>query len=368
MSQFKTHATEVQKKTEPARQLEQEVTRQPEEGAVQPVTPQAAYRRAQVNRNGLRAADLLALQRAVGNRRVQQVMRRRIVKIDGHQQNTFVEAKCRHRLQTQLIVGAPSDATAKSSTYREELWERPPIALASGITEELSTLIKDKKRRQDAIDKIIRESKMQFPEGFPVRYNPALDDANCAGTTSSMEVEIGPKCFDSVSLLYSTIYHEYVHVKQRSAQKATKTTEFESIEKAKREVEAVFFGLQGARVTGIAKNFCEVAAHFEYLQSNYDTAIDGCVRLWRKRESPQTKLNKLYQETTEDYREAMKIISYLWDQRFLSDETTAAEFRCLYLWGERWRLFGPSEEEGPSEKEVIQAGQKAGLLPMENVK
>ena len=38
------------------------------------MTPQVAYRRVQLNRNGLRPADLLALQRTVGNRAVQRMM------------------------------------------------------------------------------------------------------------------------------------------------------------------------------------------------------------------------------------------------------------------------------------------------------
>lgn len=72
MSQGKVSAIEAQKKPEPARQLEQEPARQPERGPVQ----QVAYRRAQMNRNRLRPEDLLALQRTVGNQRVQGMVAR----------------------------------------------------------------------------------------------------------------------------------------------------------------------------------------------------------------------------------------------------------------------------------------------------
>ena len=68
MSGAHIRANEVQKTIEPARQPGRELIRQQEQGPVQAVTPQVAYRRVQLNRNGLRPANLLALQRAVGNR------------------------------------------------------------------------------------------------------------------------------------------------------------------------------------------------------------------------------------------------------------------------------------------------------------
>lgn len=64
----------MQKKMEPVRFLEQKPVWQQEHGSVQPVTPQVAYQRAQASSNGLRSADLLALQRTVGNRSVQRMM------------------------------------------------------------------------------------------------------------------------------------------------------------------------------------------------------------------------------------------------------------------------------------------------------
>ena len=77
MSGAHIRANEVQKTIEPVRQPGRELIRQQEQGPAQAVAPQAAYRRAQLNRNGLRPADLLALQRAVGNRTVQRMVAQR---------------------------------------------------------------------------------------------------------------------------------------------------------------------------------------------------------------------------------------------------------------------------------------------------
>ena len=59
------------------RQREPELIRRQEQGPAQAVAPQVAYRRVQLNPNGLRSADLLALQRAVGNRSVQRMVAQR---------------------------------------------------------------------------------------------------------------------------------------------------------------------------------------------------------------------------------------------------------------------------------------------------
>ena len=74
MSGAHVRANEVQKTLEPVRQPGQELIRQQEQGPVQAVAPQAAFRRVQLNRDGLRPAEILALQRAVGNRQVQRMV------------------------------------------------------------------------------------------------------------------------------------------------------------------------------------------------------------------------------------------------------------------------------------------------------
>lgn len=113
MSQVKTHATEVQKKTEPVRQAEQEATRQSEQRPVQQVAPQAAYRRAQVNRNGLRAVDVLALQRAVGNRAVQRMMARSNDPAHGQQPGAPSEENPGITVQTKLMVDPINDLQSR---------------------------------------------------------------------------------------------------------------------------------------------------------------------------------------------------------------------------------------------------------------
>lgn len=109
MSQGKAPATEVQKKTEPAHQLEQEVARQPEQGSVQQVAPQTAYRRAQVNSNRLTPADILALQHTAGNRGVQRILAQRIDSANGQQPRVPTEEDPGSKVQTKLAVDAPND-------------------------------------------------------------------------------------------------------------------------------------------------------------------------------------------------------------------------------------------------------------------
>lgn len=121
MSQSKTHATEVQKQTAPARQLEQEATRQPEQGPVQQVAPPAAYRRAQVDRNGLRAADLLALQRAVGNRVVQRMVARRMDIANDEQQNTLIEENFESKVQAKFTADASQNIHEQLGYYKADV-------------------------------------------------------------------------------------------------------------------------------------------------------------------------------------------------------------------------------------------------------
>jgi len=77
-----------------------------------------------------------------------------------------------------------------------------------------------------------------------------------------IRVEIGPKAFESVSILYSTLYHEYVHVRQR-------TSFGGGPGKLASEVEAYFFELKQAVVTGIAADIKEVTGNFGNLRKVY---------------------------------------------------------------------------------------------------
>lgn len=120
MRKNQTCVAETQKKVEPLRLLEQEPVRQHKQTPVQPVTPQAAYHRTQVNCNGLKPADFLALQRTMGNRKVQRIMAQRIDLLNGPQQRIHSEAKSGIRVQTKLKIGALNDIYELKSDHRSE--------------------------------------------------------------------------------------------------------------------------------------------------------------------------------------------------------------------------------------------------------
>ena len=74
MSAGQTRIAETQNKAEPVRQPKEKPVQYHRLGRLEAVAPQAAYRRAQANPNGLTASDLLALQHTVGNRMVQRMV------------------------------------------------------------------------------------------------------------------------------------------------------------------------------------------------------------------------------------------------------------------------------------------------------
>ena len=152
MSGAHTRAGEVQKTTEPVCQPGRELIRRHEQGPAQAVAPQDAYRRAQRNRNGLRSTDLLALQRAVGNRGVQRMVARHVADAADEQQVETTEEDAESTVQTIPAVGAPSDLYAQgadravrqvmtmpeAATQRQAATQRPnrtglPDGLKSGI-------------------------------------------------------------------------------------------------------------------------------------------------------------------------------------------------------------------------------------------
>ena len=74
MSKRQIQVIESREKAELLRPPEQKPIQRSEQRPAQTLAPQVAYRHAQVNRNGLRPMDILALQRTVGNRRVQRMV------------------------------------------------------------------------------------------------------------------------------------------------------------------------------------------------------------------------------------------------------------------------------------------------------
>lgn len=114
MSEKQSRIAKVQKKVEPAPHLEQEPTRQAERGSVQVVGPQAVYRRVRGKGGGLRSADLLALQRAVGNRRVQRLLSN----TPALQRDTPPQgAQAEKRVDVALLLGDEAEALIEARTY-----------------------------------------------------------------------------------------------------------------------------------------------------------------------------------------------------------------------------------------------------------
>lgn len=74
MNKRQVRMTKVPKQVESIRRVQQERLHKTEQQSVQPIAPQAAYRRVQLHPTGSTPAEILALQRTVGNRRVQRML------------------------------------------------------------------------------------------------------------------------------------------------------------------------------------------------------------------------------------------------------------------------------------------------------
>jgi hypothetical protein len=127
ISKRQTRSTKVQQKAESLRPPEQTPIQQQEQGPEQAVAPQAAYRRAQLNNNGLMTADLLTLQRTVGNRQVQRILAQNTDGANGQQQGVPAEEKPGIKVQTKLTVGAPDDLYAQEADRVAQQVMRMPI-------------------------------------------------------------------------------------------------------------------------------------------------------------------------------------------------------------------------------------------------
>jgi hypothetical protein len=177
----------------------------------------------------------------------------------------------------------------KIKTYREELESESINKLSPKTTKAVDGLIKA--GNFDAAIKMVLTAsglKNRLPTGFEryIVYEPKLAEkcrkrvgkspeaADCdkvrgetgwlyrRGFGRDVVMRIGPKAFESVPILYSTIYHEYVHVKQyRSFGHGPR--------KGAKEVEAYFFELKRAGVTGIAKDIKEILGVFGNLRKYY---------------------------------------------------------------------------------------------------
>ena len=117
MNSARMRANETQQKLKPVRQPEREPAQHHEQGRMQAIISQTAYRRAQVNGNGLTAADLLVMQRTVGNRMAQRMLARRVDSANVQQQNALAEEKPGSTVQTKLTVGASDDVYEQDADH-----------------------------------------------------------------------------------------------------------------------------------------------------------------------------------------------------------------------------------------------------------
>jgi len=176
-------------------------------------------------------------------------------------------------------------------TYREKLQSGKIRGLPTALVNKLETVIKNPARtkRQAAIDEVLKVSglKALLPAivGNTMLYEPDLvekckrratgaEKAKCNtlnGRTikyrlvpsgRNVRVEIGPNAFDSVAELYSTLYHEYVHVQQRTSISG-------GPRKDASEVEAYSLELKHAGITGIAGDIVAVVGAFNNLRQYY---------------------------------------------------------------------------------------------------
>jgi LysM repeat protein len=194
MSQVQTHTTESQTKTGLACQSEQESAHPSEQGLVQPVAPQAAYRRAQVNPNGLTSADLLALQRTVGNRQVQHILIHGLshVLAQGGGQRHVQRYEAGEHAELGATERPFKDlATPAAITYKVKKGELPEkIAKDFAVSmEELKELNKDKLHKWTTKSGRTIEG---FNQGetivIPPQLNPAVKDT--LKTTGQMIVNV----------------------------------------------------------------------------------------------------------------------------------------------------------------------------------
>ena len=190
----------AQEKSEPVRPLERTSVRPPVRGPVQPVAPQAAYRRAKVSRTGLTPADLRALQRTVGNRMVQRMLRQRVDNANNSQQRSLTE----EYLGIRLIQRKLSKRDEKIKTAVEQL-------------------VKDGKH-DEALDLICK--KYGFTgKNFEIKVVSAMADswATTGGEIKAgakQTLSVGKDLFDQdFTFMPRTIGHEFQHLKQRSQKK-----------------------------------------------------------------------------------------------------------------------------------------------------
>lgn len=214
MSQSKAYAIEAQKKTAPARHPEPEATRQSEQGPVQQVAPQAAYRRAQVNRSGLRPGDLLALQRTVGNQQVQHILAGCSGRISDLHQNTHSTPKAQIGAPTKPSVDAPSQSyKQETDSLIKQAMQMPESASTGRNTSSASKA----SSIQQAYAQRIEEQHYQLPEQLEenkiiqAAFNSQVFVQRVPKKVNSVKAEVG-----STKKVSSPVHWAIDHKNQRA--------------------------------------------------------------------------------------------------------------------------------------------------------
>lgn len=126
MGKARMYSTKMSMKAVRVRLSEQKPTRSDERGLAQVVVPQVAYRRAEVSRNELRQADILALQRTVGNRRVQQMIVRCNAAANSQQLNQRVIKNAKGQTgSAQLAASVPNNAYKPDRQVESQIKQIP---------------------------------------------------------------------------------------------------------------------------------------------------------------------------------------------------------------------------------------------------
>jgi hypothetical protein len=195
MNKVQRHINALQQQNELARQLDCEPASRPKQGLAQTPTPRVAFRRAQINRNRPAPADLLALQRTVGNRQVQ-----------------------RQLLSFQSILSVQERGAQVSRIIQRELSKRD-----EGIKTKVEQFVNDGKH-DEALDLICKEYGFTG-KNFEIKVVPPIADA---WATTGGEIKTGAKQTLSIGkdlfgqdfvFILRTIGHEFQHLKQRSQEK-----------------------------------------------------------------------------------------------------------------------------------------------------
>ena len=171
---------------------------------MQDVAPQVAHRRIQLNRDGLRPADLLALQRTVGNRAVQ----RMLAKANDEQQDETAQEDSERTVQTKRTVGAAKDVYEQEAdrvagqvmTLPDAAAQRPnrtglPDGLKSGV-ESLSGISLDNVNVHYNSSQPAQLNALAYTQGSDIHVAPGQEQTSAARSLARRAAGAGPRAAD----------------------------------------------------------------------------------------------------------------------------------------------------------------------------